>query len=184
MTNTIQYGDHSIDVSALPNSTVFALIRRGVSHVLGNEAASKVAAFVEAQAKLGVILAEDEKALKKAEFQLAFVQAMQNGTLGQGHARGPKTDPVESAAIAIAKREVSDTLRGAGVKAPKGDTKIETKNGSYTMAELVQRRLESPTHGDRIRKEAAKHVAELEKKAKKARELAQNAGSVEAALDL
>jgi predicted phosphoribosyltransferase len=93
---------------------------------------------------------------------------MINGELGIS-TRKPRVDPVEAAALAIAKREVTEKLRGAGLKVPKKDERVAFANGdSFTMDELVARRLEM--HGERINKEAAKHVAELEKRAKRLRE--------------
>lgn len=173
----MQYGSHKLDTAKFPQSTIDALIRRGLSHVLGNEASSKVVAFTEGRSKNGVSFTDQDKAAKKLEFQLAFIASMAEGTLGQSISRGPRVDPVEAAEHAIAKREVIDVLRGAGLKTPKSEAKVKFADGQeYTMDELVERRLAK--HGERITREAAKHVADLDRKAKKAKEEAAKAGVV------
>lgn len=176
----VQYGNHVMDTANFPPATIDALLRRGLSHVLGNEAASKVSAWEDAETKRraengGAPITDDEKSARKNEFQLALIEAMNSGTLGQSN-RGPRIDPVEAARQAIAKREVIDVLRGAGLKQPKGDAKVKFADGQeFTMGELVNRRLDK--HGERITREAQKHVAELERKAKKAKEEASKAGA-------
>jgi hypothetical protein len=175
----VTYGQYEIDTGKLPPTTIDALVRRGISHVLGNEAASKVSAWADNAERIKAEgnATDEQKAQKKAEFQAAFIDAMVNGTLGQHTARGPRVDPIESAANGIAKREVIDVLRGAGLKQPKGEAKVKFADGQeFTMAELVERRLAK--HGERITREAQKHVADLERKAKRAKEEAAKAGIV------
>jgi hypothetical protein len=187
----ITYGNFELDTALFPPATVDALIRRGVSHILGNEASSKAKAWEESEnasraetaGKAGQStynpVTDEEKAAKKAEFQAAFVDAMTAGTLGQGAARGPRVDPVEAAARGIAKREIADVLRGVGLKLPKTDAKVKFTDGQeFTLAELIDRRLEK--HGERITREAQKHVADLERRSKKAREEAAKVGTANA----
>jgi hypothetical protein len=175
----VTYGQYEIDTGKLPPSTIDALVRRGISHVLGNEAASKVSAWVGQEGNESAT--DEQKAQKKAEFQAAFIDAMLAGTLGQHAARGPRVDPLEAVMNGIAKREIIDRLKAANppIKTPKGDETINLKGELFTMAQLITRRLNGP-EGERIKREAQKHVADLERKAKKAKEDVAKAGDTSA----
>ena len=65
----------------------------------------------------------------------------------------------------IARREVVDVLKGNGLKAPKKDETVVLGGHSFTMDDLIERRLEK--HSDRIRKEAERHIAEAKRKSER-----------------
>jgi hypothetical protein len=179
----VTYGQYEIDTGKLPPVTIDALVRRGISHVLGNEAASKVSAWADNAERIKAEgnATDEQKAQKKAEFQAVFIDAMLAGTLGQHAARGPRVDPLEAVMNGIAKREIIDRLKAANppIKTPKGDETINLKGELFTMAQLITRRLNGP-EGERIKREAQKHVADLERKAKKAKEDVAKAGDTSA----
>jgi hypothetical protein len=168
------YGTLTIDTAGFHPTALDAMVRRGVAHFLGNEIASKVVGWEEsenkARAEAGKApVTDEEKASKKQELQAAGLQALADGTVGQSN-RGPRVDPITSATQAIAKREVLDILKANGLKVPKGDEAIEFANGQKkTLAEMVSTRVAHPEHGARIAKEAARKVADDEKKAAKAK---------------
>lgn len=167
----IEYGTHQIDPATLPETSIDALLRRGVSHFLGNEQASKLTAWVEAQAKLDppVTPSDEAKASRKAELVAEAIAALAAGTIGTRVA-GPKVSPIESVMRGIAKQEVTDTLRANKLSFPTGDKVVVFPNGDkFDGKTLVDRRLAK--HGERIRKEAE---AEMRRRAKAAEKNAAN----------
>lgn len=163
------YGTIAIDTAKFAPTSIDAMVRRGVAHYLGNEMASKVAAWEENQKKAGVEVTDEAKAGMKAQFQLEGLEALESGTVGTS-SRGPRVDPITAATAAIAKREVIDVLKANNLKAPKGEEGITFPNGQVkTMADMIAGRIAHPDHGPRIAKEAAKKVADDERKAAKAK---------------
>lgn len=164
----IQYGEHTLDFSALPPKSLEAMLKRGVAHFLGNEQAAKVtnwkAKFVADQ---GAEPGEDEVAAKKAELVANALKMLAEGTVGTA-TRGPAADPIESEMDRIARREINETLKKHGLKfTGKGDDRKATfVNGeSFTMDELIERRLANPEHEARIRKAAEKAIRDAAKQA-------------------
>lgn len=186
---TIAYGDYTVDVAKLPQASVMALLRRGFSHFMGSEQASKVTGRFTPNDKgalpEGVTDTPEARTAYKSEVQTAAFAALQAGTVGQHVSRGPKVDPITATKQAIARREVTETLKANGLKFPKGDETVDLGGTKLSGADLISRRLAK--HGDRIHKEAVKHVNDLERAKKKAAEQAKARGdapvSVEA-LDL
>ncbi len=177
----ITYGDFAIDASALPEASLFALLSRGFTHVLGNEIASRVHAWCGAEGQANSddkatikawkeanesAVAEQTAVLRKAAFD-----AIVAGTLGV-RVGGPRVEPIDQAKASIARVEVLKVLAANGIKAPKKDEKVRFANGTEkSMAEMIASRLAHPEHGPRITKEAEKALAA---KAKKFEELAKS----------
>lgn len=168
----IQYGNHALDTAKFHPASLDAMVRRGVSHYLGNEMASKVVAWSETEtkerAKTGApAITDAEKEAKKNELQLEAIAALEAGTVGQSN-RGPRVDPLVAQVMAIARREVIDTLKANNIKPPKGEDVVTFGDGATrTMAQMVEKRIAN--HGPRIEAEAKKHLAELARKAEKAK---------------
>jgi len=174
-----QYGDIALDTAKFHPTSVDAMIRRGVSHYLGNEMASKVVTWEasenkarqEAATKEGRAtynpVSDEDKAAQKALFQADALAALEAGTVGVSN-RGPRVDPLIALMQSIAKREVIDTLKANGIKPPKGSDIVTFGDGATrTMEQMVEKRL--GLHGERIKKEAERHLAELARKAEKAK---------------
>jgi len=174
----ITYGTHTIHIESLPATSLEALLRRGISHYLGNEQAAKVSnRKADYQAKHGEHPDEELVASWKAEIQTAAVEKLVAGTIGQHAPRAPSVDPVEREAAKIATAEVRIILSKNGIKPPKKGEPVTFKNGSQaTLEELVARRLANPTEGPRIMKEAEKAV-----KAAAAKKFALDAGTTDEA---
>lgn len=183
MLPTIKYGDHSVDTSKLPEVSVKALLSRGLSHFLGNEQASKVTAkIVTALALSDETSAEAAKAAVKAfrisneadcsawttEAQTNALKALADGTVGvRAAGTGPKLSPIETVIRRLAKGEVIDTLKANNIAVPKGEDKVSFADGkSMSMDELVERRIAK--HGDRLKKAAAKELADKARKLEQA----------------
>jgi hypothetical protein len=170
----IQYGTHALDTAKFHPNAIEAMVRRGVSHYLGNEMASKVVAWAESEAKErakatppGGPVTDAEKEAKKAQFQADAITALETGTVGQSN-RGPRVDPLVAQMQAIAKREVIDTLKANNIKPPKGDDIVTFGDGATrTMAQMIEKRLAN--HGARIETEAKKLLADQARKAEKAK---------------
>lgn len=185
MNTQFNYGDLSIDSSKLSPVGLEALVRRGISHLLGNEQSSKVGpesawakAFAESNKRPP---SKDEIDAQKVELQKVAIQALYDGTIGI-RAAGPRTNPLDSEMSSIAKREVLDVLRTQGIKKfPTGDDVVTLGGQSFTGDILIERRLAK--HGERIKREAEKLIADKAKKQKSAQHAAQMAmekGTVDA----
>jgi len=173
----IQYGNIALDTAKFHPTSIDAMIRRGVSHYLGNEMASKVVAWAESQNKVRadeatkagkatyVPVSDDEKQAQKEIYQAEALVALEAGTVGVSN-RGPRVDPLVALMVSIARREVVDTLKANGIKPPKGSDIVTFGDGATrTMEQMVEKRLAN--HGPRIESEAKKHLAELAHKAEK-----------------
>lgn len=177
----ITYGDFTLDFTTLPQTSLVAMLRRGVSHYFGSEQASKVVAAFEADesgaTKCGLEDTPENRAKVKAESQAKAHDAMLAGTVGVSM-RGPAVDPITTIANRLARAEVTNILKLNGVKPPKkAEDVVETPDGNkFTMAQLVERRLAHAEHGPRLRKDADKIAAEQAKKLKKAEESAKAEG--------
>lgn len=177
----ITYGTTTFDFSKLPEASTVAILKRGLTHFLGNEQASKVAGWKARFAKTeGREATEAEIDEQRAAYVASAIEALQNGTVGT-HVRGPSVDPVEAAMEKIARNEINLVLKSNGAKfIGKGeDRKVTFADGSaFTMDELIERRLGNAEHGARIRKEAEKAL----KAAAKTAEAAKAQGPVSADL--
>ena len=182
----VSYGDITIDLTTLPEASVLALVSRGLTRYLGSEVSSKAITHFK-----DVPEASDaDKTAYADAVRAEFLQHLLAGTVGQGRATGPRKDPVETEAKAIAAREVRETLKThkLGFTKPAKDAAekftpyVLFGNGSKkTMAEMVATRLAG--HGERIRKTAAKNIADAKRIAEKAAEAVTGEG-VKTAEDL
>lgn len=156
----ITYGKFNIDFSALPVKAQDALISRGITHYLGNEQASKVSAWVKGleEPEGAAKVTDDEKTAKKAEFMEAAFAALLDGTIGT-RTGGPKADPLTRATRDIAGEEVKAVLKAGGHKVPAGTATLTIKGEALTFAQMVERRIASEKHGERIAKAAKARVA-------------------------
>ena len=165
----VTYGTHEIDTDKLPAESIAALVRRGISHYLGNEQAAKVTAWVESHIKAnsGANPTDEAKAAAKADFIAKALSVMLAGEMGT-RVSGPRIEPIEAARNSIAKAEVLAILRSAGIKPPKGEEAVKFGDGTEkTLAAMIATRLAN--HGDRIEKEAAKRLADQARVAKAAK---------------
>lgn len=179
----LTYGDKiEVDFSALPEVSQFALASRGLTHILGNEVASKVHAWAGAEGQAN----SDDKAVVKAwkdanpeklaaktsEVQADILDALNKGELGS-RVSGPRLAPLDTIKRQIARKEVEDILRGNKLAVPKGEAKVKMGDAEFTMAQLIDRRIEK--FSDRITAAATKELAARAKAMKAAAENAQAA---------
>jgi hypothetical protein len=171
-TQTFVYGSSDLEVATdkLHPVGLEALVRRGISHLLGNEQSAKVGPesswakqFLKENGRLPTA---DEANAQKVAFQKAAIASLYDGSIGT-RAGGPRVDPLTAEMTAIAKREIMETLNGLGIKKfPVGEAVVTLGNIAYTGDTLIERRFAK--HGDRIRKEAEKILDAKAKKAKAA----------------
>lgn len=174
----IKYGERTLDFTTLPQASLVAMVRRGVSHYFGSEMASKVTAYFDPEHDDADNRQDtpENRAAKKAEFQQNAFDALVAGTVGVS-VRGPSVDPITTIINRLAKAEVKTILANFKLKWPtKADDTVELPDGSkVTGGQLVARRLdrEGPAgvdkktgvaHADRLKKEAEKIAAEQAKK--------------------
>lgn len=174
----VKYGERVLDFNTLPQASMVAMIRRGVSHYFGSEMASKVTAYFDPEHDDAANRSDtpENRASKKAEFQNAAFDALVAGTVGVS-IRGPQVDPIQTIVNRLAKAEVKTILANQKLKWPaKADETIELPDGSkVTGAQLIARRLDATgpagvdkktgiAHATRLQKEAEKIAAEQKKK--------------------
>lgn len=169
----VTYGTITLDFTKLPAKSLEAMLKRGVTHFLGNEQASKVSGWKKGFEEANQASPSDEEvSAKKADYVAKALEALEAGTVGTA-SRGPSVDPVEAEMERIAKREIKAILDKSGAKftGKKGEErKVTFGDGSaFTMDELVDRRLANPTEGPRIRTEAEKAIRVAAKMAEKAK---------------
>ena len=185
----IKNGERTLDFNTLPQASLVAMLRRGVSHYFGSEQASKVTAYFNPEHEDADNRKDtaEARAAKKAEFQSAAYDALVAGTVGVS-VRGPSVDPITTIINRLAKAEVKAILASFKLKWPtKADETVELPDGSkVTGAQLIARRLDKDgpagvdkktgvAHIDRLKKEAEKIAAEQAKKNKKLEEQADGA---------
>lgn len=162
-----------IDVLALPDTSIRAMLSRGLTHFFGSEVASRVKAkadkFAEDNKETGGKLDESEIAALKSEVLADFVAKLAEGTVGV-RAVGVTVDPVESVVARLARKGVETILRSNGIKVPKKDQPVTFANGATkTMADMIAAHMVATNkqtgkvYGDEYRKEAE---AEVKKQAK------------------
>lgn len=164
-----EYGNISVDTASLPQPSLDAMIRRGLTHYFGNEQAAKVS---NRKAKLASgdsprEASDDEVSQWVNELRAAALEALNAGTVGQHVTRGPAVSPEEAEARKIAKAEIVVILKANNLKVPTGEKTVKAPDGEFTMDQLIDRRLSHGTHGDRIRADAAKEVRRKAKEASK-----------------
>ena len=185
----IKYGERELDFNKLPQASLVAMLRRGVSHYFGSEQASKVTAYFSPEHDDADNRQDtpEARAVKKAEFQTNAFDALVAGTVGVS-VHGPSVDPISAIINRLVKAEVKAVLATFKLKWPaKAEDTVELPDGSkVTGAQLVARRLDKTgpagvdkktgiAHIDRLRKEAEKIAAEQAKKNKKLEEQADGA---------
>lgn len=168
----VQIVGRDVDVLALPDASVRAMLSRGLTHYFGSEAASKLKAFADrfTEENAGAVLGDDEKAAQKAVIVGEMLDKLLAGTVGT-RAVGITVDPVEKVKARLARASVEATLRANGLKVPKKDEAVVFANGtSKTMEEMIATRLAATNkatgkvYGDEFQKEAEKIVKDQQKK--------------------
>ncbi len=193
----ITYGPHTVDFATVPAQSVTAILRRGLSHLLGNEVASKVTTYFDPDRKVAegetrMEDTEENRAKMKADYQAKALDALLAGTVGTS-VRGPSVDPITAIINRLAKAEIKTLLNENGVKMPKKATDtVEIGGTAYTVDQLIARRLNPETpagidakgafgpagqsHIERLTKAAQKEQADAVKKNAKAAEAAKATG--------
>ncbi len=161
----ITYGTFEIDPAALPAKSLEAMIRRGITHFMGNEQAAKVSGFkAKTLADTKVEATDEQIAAVKADFQQKAYAALMAGEVGMRAAGMPKVDPVEAAMDRIAKVAVTTLLKANGFKIPKGEETIQMGSDVLTMEEMIERWLAKEANADAAKKQAEKEIKDKAKR--------------------
>src|SRR5258708_3426599 len=106
---TFTYGELQIDSDKFHPNAVQALLRRGLSHLLGNEQAAKLGPE-SAWGKANANATKEQVAAAKLAMQQSAIATLYDGTIGVRASSGPKADPLMSEMRKIAKFEVTGIL--------------------------------------------------------------------------
>lgn len=153
---TVSINDKEVPVSTLPDTSIIALLQRGINHVLGNEVASRVSTAKKATNDDGTLkhTEADLETLESDTFA-AKIEAIMKGTLGVRVA-GVSRDP-----LAKYKREFAVVLLKAqyakkALKWPVG------KGSGEVIAEMVGKVLNHAIYGPKATEYANEQVAKAQ----------------------
>jgi len=165
----ITYGQHVIDILSLPPKSVEALIKRGLTHYLGNEQAAKVSGWIADQIPDSDTMSKEQrkaaiKAFRESNINdvmaktnavvAAAVAALTEGTIGVRAVAGPKADPVEKVMRELAIAHIAANLAKHGLKMPTGNKTVTIGEHQLTRDELVARQFARDEAGYRTKAEA------------------------------
>lgn len=146
----LKYGNLVADISNLPEVSRVALMQRGFTHILGNEVASKVAAWKKTED--GSTADEAAIARKTANYQDEALEKILDGKLGI-RAGGPRGTAIETVMRVIAIAELKANFKKAGAKWPeKADSTIKVRDRVLTRTALVGEYMSK--HGARLKSDA------------------------------
>lgn len=196
----VTYGDLTFDTDTLPAKSVTALLSRGVTHLFGSEASSKLIGKVRAALSADWTTANpndkevpawdkiavqgwreanpDQVSAWAKEIEAEYVKALDDGTLGT-RVGGPRLDPLDVEIERLAKDYVRQLLAARKISPKqyaKGAPIVIGKN-TVTFDEMVGLRIARDR--DNLEKAARKVLADKARKADKAREAAASATSLE-----
>jgi hypothetical protein len=165
MSQIFTYGtDISVDLHSLPESSIHALIRRGMSHYFGNEVSTKVSAWKVARAEGALGAPNDaEIAAAKADFTQAALEALLSGTVGQS-IRGPRGSSVETEFNRLAEEQAKAILKSAGMVMPTKDKTVRFGDGTELSRSDIIARVKAK-FGAELRSKAEKNVADRDRAA-------------------
>lgn len=132
---TLTYGSVTIDFASLPAVSQMALARRGLSHLLGNETASGLKSWKDANPEA----TEEQIEAQKSAAIAARVEQLVNGTIGSGHGGGPRGTKLETLTRAYAWDEVNAIMVANKLKFDKETKTVRMGDQEFTKAQLIDR---------------------------------------------
>ncbi len=156
-----KHGDITLNPADVPTVSLFALAQRGFSHVLGNEVASKLAAFKKTEEGGAASEAEIE-AFVKAKREEALEKIMQ-GTLGVRTATAPRVSGIEAimrkVAVEFLQARFAAYSKKSGTKVslPTGDKVVNVAGRDMTREQLIEAELKR--NHEAIKQEAERRQA-------------------------
>lgn len=107
----------AIDLSRIPQSVIIEAARRGLIHVLNNEAMSKAGTVVDKAIAAGEVTAEGREAKRQElinQYRLGYVESFYDGTWGTGRrasaGAGPRVDPLETEFNRLVAKQVREVM--------------------------------------------------------------------------
>ena len=151
-------GDDELKVNPadVPTVSLFALAQRGFSHVMGNEVASKLAAWKKGEAGAAATQAEVD-AFVKAKREEALEKIL-NGTLGVRSASTPRVSGFDALVRRVAVEYLNARFAayskrtGQKVTLPTGDKVVSVPGRDMTREQLIEAELKR--NGEAIKAEA------------------------------
>ena len=136
---TLTYGDTTITVADLPDTSIAALLSRGLTHYLGNEQASKVTSWKKTEE--GQTASESEIEAKAAALHANAVDALLNGTVGT-RSGGPKLKGIDRLIRIVAEEHLRAYAAKKNLKVPAKkdqlDPMVEKFMGVAVYADAVK----------------------------------------------
>ena len=172
---SVKWGNQTIALSDIPESSLVALAQRGANHIYGNEMASYAVALKKK-------VAEGKETFTDAEIEAMVndrreekLDAILSGNLGVRSAGAPRATAFEALLRSIATERLQAKLAKAKLKLPRGAGKnkdgterpagvivLKTANGpkEFTREDLITNELTK--YADEIRAEATRRQEENE----------------------
>lgn len=144
----LKYGDaFEIDTDTLPETSVTALLQRGINHYFGNEQAAKVSNMRKKAEADGEEFSDDQAESALAGFRADAMTALEDGTIGS-RSGGPKLRGLEKFVFDVAVGELRVHAAKKNVKWPSG------KGAAERIAGLVGQWMANAQNAARVRAEA------------------------------
>lgn len=184
---TLEYGEITRDSDKLAQPVVEALMQEGFTHWLGNRVSSNVVG----QIKLKIGKATNTKAAEVTTAQVKQyreahgddVNAIQAGIVsavlakidagevpfertGGGGVRETVT-PLVREMRRLAEAELIAMFASKGMELPNASSKISMAGKEYTRLDLIKLRVGNPVHAERLKAEAERALAALERNAQR-----------------
>lgn len=144
---TLTYGDTTVTVADLPDTSIAALLSRGLTHYLGNEQASKVTSWKKTEE--GQTATEAEIEAKAESYRTAAMDALLNGTVGS-RSGGPKLKGIDRLVRIVAE----EMLRAY---AAKRNMKVPTKKEQ--LDPMIEKYLSVAQYAEAVKAEAERRFA-------------------------
>ena len=173
---SVKWGNQTIALSDIPESSVATLVQRTMNHVYGNEMASYAAALKKKVDELGAAAyTEAQIESMVADRREEKLDAILSGNLGVRSAGAPRATAFEALLRSIATERLTAKLAKAKLKLPRGAGKnkdgserpagvivLKTANGpkEFTREDLITNELTK--YADEIRAEATRRQEEAE----------------------
>ena len=167
---TVKYGEFTLDLSTLPETSLLALVSSGFAHKMGNEVASRVAAAVVKSTSAGEVVDDEVKAKIKSQFQTEMFEKILAGTVGVS-TRTPGAPKEDTLKRQIILKSLTTQLKAHGLPLPTKDNTISIGGNEFTREALVAAHYAK--HKERLDGEIA---AEKKRRDKEAVKLAVHAG--------
>ena len=194
MATHLEYGEHKVEIAAIPEAVAHAFLQRTFAHKMGNEVAANVTAKIVGKDGLANSDATRDQIKAWRESHAEQVSAWENelrtklvadilsGEVGT-RSTGPRLDPVEKKFQQLLVNHIK-ALLPKGMKFPKDDETVLTFSNGETRTRSQMLTNAEATFGEKLRKDAERLVKEEQRMAARAAAEAEKSEQTASALGI